>query len=294
MASSAVVTVSVRASDGRRPIVGPGAAEAAPGRSGRGTGRRGRPTSCGWLLEGILDVRLAEGEADLAQVLAVRPHQRRLADVEAGQQDQAVVPVALDRALEQLGERLLEGASPVVVQGHVGADADPDVVDEDPVGVETEGVRALVEGLQPEVVEQREQLGQRRRGAAPVDAEAPLARRRVDVATERGRQVVAGRQQVGDAPDVADGPIRGSPPRRRRPARASRPCRTACGPAPHRPGPPTRPAGRRPTTSTARRSCARGRRGRRTRPWSPRRTLTAMRASELARTSVSNVRASAS
>ena len=62
----------------------------------------------GVLGERRLDVRLAEGEADLAQVLGVGAQHRHLAGVEAGEQHETVEPVALDHALDETGERLLQ------------------------------------------------------------------------------------------------------------------------------------------------------------------------------------------
>ena len=157
--------------------------------------------------EHVLDVRLAEGEADLTQVLAVGADHRHLTGAQTRLEDEAVVPVGLDVAGDEGSEGVLQRAAAGFVQLHSASDAHADVVEEHPLVVDAERVGALVERLQPEVVEQREQRRERRRLALAIDAESPLPRRCVDVVTERRGQLAVAGEERGDAAHVADCPV---------------------------------------------------------------------------------------
>ena len=132
----------------------------------------------------VLDVLLAEGEADLAQVLGVGADHRHVASVEPGDDDQAVEPVALDGAAHEADERLDHVGRAAVVEHASSGGSHADVVEVHPLVADAERVGLLVEGDEAEVVEQRQQLGQRHRRAPPVHAHPPLAGWRVEVVAE--------------------------------------------------------------------------------------------------------------
>ena len=85
---------------------------------------------------------------------------------------------------------------------------DADVVEVHPLVADTERVRLLVEGDEPEVVEQREQLRQRHRRAASVHAHPPLAGVGVEVVAEGDHDVAVAGQHLVDAAEVGDRPFR--------------------------------------------------------------------------------------
>ena len=159
-------------------------------------------------VERVLDVRLAEAEADLPQVLGVRPHDGDLARGEAGPQHEAVEAVALHVAVDERAERRLQLLASVRVEVDRRGHLDPDVVEEHLLVAGAERVRLLVERLEAQVVEEREQLRQRRRRTLAVHAEAPLTRRGVDLVAERRRELVGAGQQGGDVAHVAGRPLR--------------------------------------------------------------------------------------
>ena len=153
-----------------------------------------------------------------------------------------------------------------VVELDAGGHAHADVVEVAPrSSSDAERVRPLVEGLETEVVEQRQQFGSSdRRFAAAVDAEPPLAGPARRCHDRRGRRqgvaAVERAQRCGGRP-------RGSPGRHGGAVRGGS-VRTDALEQPSRPRPRRRsgsaPRGAgRPTTSTARRSRARAPRDRR-------------------------------
>jgi hypothetical protein len=159
-------------------------------------------------VEGVLDVLLAEPEADLAEILGVRADDRHVAGGEAGAEDETVEVVALHVAGFEGAERRLQLGAAVLVEVDARWHPHPDVVEEHPLRAGPERVRLLVERLETEVVEEREQLRERRRRPFAVDPESPLAGRRVDVVSEQRRQVVGAVDQGSDAPDVPHRPLR--------------------------------------------------------------------------------------
>ena len=142
MASSAcsrTLPGSAAAASARRPSAAP------PNRDGskRAWNSATRSaTSRGWEPSVVLDVGLAEGEPDLAQVLAVGADDGDLAGAQAGPQDEAVEAVALDRRRRRARAK---ASCRSVRRGVVELDArrDPhaDVVEEDPLVVGAERVR---------------------------------------------------------------------------------------------------------------------------------------------------------
>ena len=113
-----------------------------------------------------LDVRLTEGEADLAEVAGVGPQDLDLPGSEAAEQDEAVQRVDLDRPGVRGDERALHLVAQLVGEHHPRIDGDADVVQADrtrAVGPERE--RTLVEGPEAELVEQREEVGEGQRSA---------------------------------------------------------------------------------------------------------------------------------
>ena len=207
MASSVAVTASTAAATAavRSALAAP------PNRAGsqrRWNSATRSATRPGWLLRVRSMYVWLNANPIWRRYLPYARTQRDLPDAQAGEQHEAVEAVALDPTVDELDERVLQRGAPRLVEIGARRDADADVVDVHALGRQPERVRPFVERLQTEVVEQRQQLGQCGRRATPVHAEAPLARRRVDVAPERCRQVAARGEQVGDAPDVADGPVR--------------------------------------------------------------------------------------
>ena len=71
----------------------------------------------------VLDVGLAEREADLTEVLAVAAQHGDLTTAETGQQHEAVEAVALDAAVDELGEGVLQGDATLLVEIRRVADA---------------------------------------------------------------------------------------------------------------------------------------------------------------------------
>ena len=158
--------------------------------------RRATPTSCGVAGQRVLDVLLAEGEADLAEVLGVGADHRHVTGVEPGDGDEAVEAVALDGAADEADEGVDHVGRAVAVEHAARRGAHADVVEVDPLAADAERVGLLVEGDEAEVVEQREQLGQRHRRAAAVHADPPLAGCGIEVVAEGDGQVARRRSST--------------------------------------------------------------------------------------------------
>ena len=219
-------------------------------------------TSCGLARQRVLDVLLTEGEADLAEVLGVGPEHRHITDVEAGDDNEAVEAIALDGATNEADERVDHVGRATCVQHATRWGADADVVEVDTLAADAERVGLLVEGDEAEMVEQREQLGQRHRRAAPVHAHPPLAGLRIEVVAESDGKIVVPRQHLLDPAQIGRRPLGSDRRPDRRPGPPFRRRRTDDGRAPHRARSRGRCAAGRSRRSTARRSPARGHRGR--------------------------------
>ena len=124
-----------------------------------------------------LHVVLAEAHPALAQVLRAGAQQRHLAPGQAGHQHEGVEPVVLALALPQRGQRLLEDLLEAAGRGRRrGPQAE--FVDPERAGrgAPLERVRVLVDDLYPHVLQLRQHVGQRDRGARPVHHERPPVR----------------------------------------------------------------------------------------------------------------------
>ena len=158
--------------------------------------------------DGLLDVlRLYEKPA-CCRYRDVGPQHRDLAAIEVCGDDQPIQTVGLDRALEQPGEGaadlvlLLLVTTAIEVGGVVDAHADVVQV-HGPVGA-VEHVRSLVDRMETEVIEQRHQVGDRRRQHRAEDPEPPLPGGRIDAATERGHQRLGRPGLDGEEPGDPD------------------------------------------------------------------------------------------
>ena len=123
------------------------------------------PREFGVTDDGLLDVLSAVRGAGLVEVSHIGPQDRDLAAIEVRSDDQLIEAVGLDRALEQPGE----GAADLVLLVFVttaievgsGVDAHADVVEvHGPVGA-VEDVRSFVDRVETEMIEERNQLGDR-------------------------------------------------------------------------------------------------------------------------------------
>ena len=140
---------------------------------------------------GGLDVLLTEGEADLTQVSRIAAHHLHLSGVQTGGEHETVEPVVLHLAEERCLERLTQPRNGGLVEHDARWQAHTDVVQVHRGLVEGERERALVERPQTEVVEQRQQVGERDRTPASVHAEPPLVGERIGVADHRGAHLTA-------------------------------------------------------------------------------------------------------
>ncbi len=155
--------------------------------------------------EGVLHVRLAERRAGLPQVLGVRPQHHRLAPVQAGPQHQLVEVVALRTAGPHRREGVLEPLARVVAVHPLG-DAQPEVVDPGGGAVgAAQLVRPLVDDLDAETVQHRQDLGQGDRLTRAVDLEAALVGARADRLVQADLEVLAAlRRQLLQVLEVGD------------------------------------------------------------------------------------------
>ncbi len=156
--------------------------------------------------DGGLDVGLAEREPNLAEVPGVGTHHLHLARRQLGREHQAIQPVGLHLAAELGLECSAKVIGALSVKRHTLGGAHTDVVQVDhhiPVDLERES--PLVEGAQAEVVEQRQQIGQRDRPARVVHAEPPLSCRGVGEAGDRRRQVAPGVGEIDQDRQIDSG-----------------------------------------------------------------------------------------
>ena len=114
--------------------------------------------------EGVLVVGLAEGAADLAEVAAVRPKHGDFPPREARGQHEGVEAVALGVAFPRRDERLLEGMASVTARTGASWEPQPEVVDpRSQAAITADLVGPLVHDGDPEIVEQRQHVGERDR-----------------------------------------------------------------------------------------------------------------------------------
>jgi hypothetical protein len=152
--------------------------------------------------ERVLDVTLAEGEPDLVGVLGVAPQHVRLRSGQPGVQHELVEAVGLDRAGEQPFEGRPQLTVAVLVDLDAGGHAHPDVVDEALLPLDHEPVRVLVDRVEPEVPEHRQQVGERDLVAASIHAEPPLVRTGVGELEHGGAHVATAVRELDHARQV--------------------------------------------------------------------------------------------
>ncbi len=164
--------------------------------------------------EGVLHVVLAEGRPGLAQVLGVRAQHRRLPPAQARGEHQGVEAVVLGLSGPGGGEGLLDaltGVVPGVVAAAVprGRHPQAEVVDprRRPVRA-AQFVGPLVDDLDAEPVEHRQDGGQGDRRALAVDLEPALLGGGADRLVQAEREVVV-LGQLLDVDQVGDGRARG-------------------------------------------------------------------------------------
>lgn len=163
--------------------------------------------------EGVLHVVLAEGRTGLPHVLRVRAQHHRLPPVQTGAEHQGVEAVVLGLAGPHRGERVLEAVAGVV--GEVVATAvdlrHPQTEVVDP-GMRTVGaaqlVRTLVDDLDTQPLERREDGGQGDLLAGPVDLEAALAQGGADRLVQAEREVLLVVLERFEVDQVGDGGAR--------------------------------------------------------------------------------------
>ena len=124
--------------------------------------------------EAILDVLLTERGTGLAQVLAVRTHDRCLTPRAAGQGNERVEPIRLGVAVPHRDDRLLNQAPwRFALQVPRRRISDAEVVDPDarPL-VPSDLVGALVDDVDAHPLQDRQDLRERHRRTVPIDLEA--------------------------------------------------------------------------------------------------------------------------
>ena len=158
----------------------------------------------------LFDVLGAERDRRLTQIPLVEPQQSDLATVEPCRQHQTVEAVGFEPAGHEVDEGQLDLGVLFVgdrERGHLHTD----VVEVHGGGSAHEHRRMLVERRQSEVLERRDQFGDRGGPIAQEHPEAPLAVDRVDGTTERRGDVVGRRQHRLDVHEVTNSGLGSNP-----------------------------------------------------------------------------------
>ncbi len=131
----------------------------------------------------------------------VEPQDPDLTDLEPAVEHEMVQLVALDRADHESDERTTQLHALQIVD-LVPAGAHADLVERHRLAVDVEGDRVFLDRLQPELTEDRDELGERRAGSAEVHAEAPVVALGVDGPPERRGDRSRRSEQRGHLPEV--------------------------------------------------------------------------------------------